>query len=478
MTTTRRHIEDLDVNEWAKLTRSAAVESVETSRRLGLQPRPETVALAAMTPGELAERRERHGPAKKRPSAVLQLVEADQRSREADSRARDAHQGRLDAEAAAAIARADADESARAATAARERVRALETETVEKDRRRAHERLADQQAVQQAAAETARVRTEAAAEIEQIRADAAAEVAAAQERVRAAEGRAEQRARERTAERSTGETAVQQLQVQLDKVRADAAAEVAAAQERVRAAETRAEQRVTERAAERAAGEEAVARLRGESEQVRADATAEVAAARGEVAAVRQATQTEIADVRRAAHAEIESARTYADQVARQAQAEVARVVSATQASRFLTIPIAPVEVRGQTRPIEDVLDALYQIDHVLEIGMTEAMSQPPPDIGFMRNLTWTVQQRVKDLPDELANLRARFIDPSHAETAASYTNAAGGAYQEFLQRIEAALHRLGDRRSSPDAEITEAVSAMLADPWVQALTQPPASAP
>jgi colicin import membrane protein len=475
MTTTRQHIEDLDLNEWARLTRRAAAESVETSTRLGLRPRPETVALAAMTEGELVEHRERNGPAKKRPSPVMQLVEADQRSREAQSRARAAHQAQLDAEAAAAMARTDADESAHAATAARERVRAVQTESAEKDRRRARERAADQQAVQLARAET-----------EQVRADAAGEVAAAHERVRAAEARAEQRATERTAERSTGERTLQELQSQLDKVRADAAAEVAAARERASAAEARAEQRVAERAAERAAGEEAVARLHGEVERVRADAAAEVAAVRGqasgEVAAIRQAAATEVAtaqraaqsevdDVRRAAQADIDAAHTYADDVLRQSQAEAARVMSAAPESRLLTIPIAPVEVRAQIRPIEVVLDALYQIDYALETGMAE--SQPPPDVEFVRSLTWTVQERAKDLSSELANLPARFTDQSDVDAAASYANAAGSAYSAFLQRIEQATQRLKGRNEGRDREIIEAVSAMVADPWIQALRQP-----
>lgn len=482
MASMREHVEDLDAKKWAALTRNAAVESIETSRRLGLQPRPETVTLAAMTEAKLAEHRELNGPGKKRASAVMQLVEADQRSREADSRARDAHQGRLDAEAAAAIARADADESARTATAARERVRAVEADSAEKDQRRARERAADQQASQQAIAETERIRGEAAAATEQARADAAAEITAAQERVRAADARAQQRAAERTAERSAGETALQQLHVQLEQVRADAAAEVAAAQERARAAEARAEQRVTERAAERAAGEEAVALLRKESEQVRADAAAEVAAARGQasgevtaarqaaeadVAAARQAAHLEIEAVRRAAQAEIDDAHRYADDVTRLAQSEVARAMATAPASRLLTIPIAPVEVRGHIRRIEEVLDALYQIDYMLEIGLA---AQPPPDVDFVRSLARTVQERVTGLSDEFANLPARFTDQSLTEAATSYANAAGGAYRAFLQRIEGAVHRLQDRAFGPAAVIIEAVSTMLADPWVQAL--------
>lgn len=456
MTTTRQHIEALDIAEWAALTRRVAVESVESSKRLGLQPRPEAVVLAAMTEGELVEQRERNGPAKKRSSPVMQLVEADQRSREAQSRASEAHQRRLDALAAAEMARAEADESASAAAAAWERVRVVEAESAEMDRRRAQERVDDQRAVQLAQSET-----------ERVRAEAAAEVAVALERASAAEARAEQRMAERTAERTSAEASAQQLQTQLVKVRADAAAEVAAALQRVHEAEARAEQRMAERAAERAAGEEAVARVRGESEQVRADAAAEVAAARGQASG-------EVVAAQQAAQAEIDRANTYAEDVLRQAQAEVARAMStAAAASRFLTIPIAPVEVRPHIRPIEDLLDALYQIGYVLEIRMVEIQAEAPPDVEFVRNLTWSVQERTNGLSYEVANLPARFTDQSQAEAAAAYVDAAGGVYSALLQRIEGAVQRLVGRNRNQDAEIIETVSTMLADPRIQALRQP-----
>lgn len=69
------------------------------------------------------------------------------------------------------------------------------------------------------------------------------------------------------------------------------------------------------------------------------------------------------------------------------------------------------------------------------------------------------MQERVKVLSDDLPNLPARFTDQSHAEAATSYADAAGTAYHAFLQRTEAAVHRLGDRNSSPAAEIIDAVS-------------------
>ena len=440
MTTTRQHIEDLEPTKWAGLTRAAAAESIETSRRLGLEPRPETIALAAQTEAELVEHRSKGGPAEKRLSMVMQLVAADQRSREAQRLAREAHQGRLDAEATATIARADADESARVAQKARERARAVQADSAKKDRERAREHAADQHAVQLARDET-----------EQVRADSAAEMAAAQERARAAEERAEQRTNERTAERLAAETKLQELQAQLDTLRADSAAEVAAARERVRAAEERAEQRMAERAADRAAAEEAAARLRAEVNRVRADAAAEIAAARGQ------------------ARAEVDNARRYAEDTLRQAR-EVA-AATPTPASGLLTIPIAPVQVRPQIGPIEAAVDALYRIDYLLETGL--APEQPPVDINHLRSLTQTVQEHARKLASELENLPRRFANQTDVDAAASYANAAGSAYTVLLQRIEQATERLRSRNVDQAVEIAEAISTMVADPWIRALCQP-----
>ncbi|MFN6548184.1 hypothetical protein [Mycolicibacterium nivoides] len=420
------------------------------SRRLGLQPRPETTALAAKTEAELVEHRSASAPAKTRLSPVMQLVEADQRSREAQRRADEADQGRLDAQAAAAIARADADESAHVAQKARERVRAIQADSAEKDRQRARERAADQQAVQLARVQTEQVRADAAAEIEQVRADATTEVAAAQERAQAAEERATQRTNERTAERREAERKLQELQTQLDSARADSATEVAAARERAQAAEERAEQRLAERAAERAAGEEALARLRREVEKIRADTAAEIAA------------------VRARAQAEVDRARSYADDMLRQARELAA---ATTTPAVGLTIPIAPMQVRAQVSPIETVVDALYRIDFLLEAGM--AHNQPPVDINYLRGLTRTVQEHARGLSTELANLPMRFTDQADANAAASYADAAGAAYTVLLQRIEQATQRMRSRDADQADEIGRAISTMVTDQWVQALRQP-----
>jgi hypothetical protein len=251
-----------------------------------------------------------------------------------------------------------------------------------------------------------------------------------------------------------------------------AEAEVAAARQAAEADVTAARQAAqADMAAARQAAEGTVAEARRAAE---AEVAAARQAAQAEIENVRRAAQAEIdtartyaEDVARHAQSEIESARTYAEEAARQAQSEVARVMATTPVTRTVTIPIAPVQVRGQIKRIEEVLDALYQIDYVLEIGVT---TQPPPDIDFVRTLTATVRDRVKGLSDEFANLPARLTDPTQAEAATTYANAAGAAYHALLQRIEDAVQRLGSRTPGPAAGIIEPVVAMLADPSIQAL--------
>lgn len=439
MTTTRQHIEDLDVETWATLTRRAAKDAVAAAERLGIQPRAESVAMAVMSERELVEHRKGNGPPVPRRSPAMQLVEADHLRHAAQDRARDAHQGRLDAEAAASLARGEAAESAAAATAADERGRAAE-------------------------AEAARAK----AEIARIRAGAAADVAAAEERARAAEARAAERSTERTTERAAGEKAVQQLQAEIARVRAEAAAAVAAAEEKVRAAEERADQRSTERATERAAGEETVQRIQLELEKVRSDAAAEVAAAQGKasgvVAAAREAADAEIAAAREAATLEIAHWRAHSADMERWARGEVSK--------HMLVIPIPPRELRNRIGTVEITIDALYQIDYVLEVGLDEdADARFAPDLEFTRGLALRVQQQAADLTAELANLRSRFLDPQQVEIATGYAVAAGDAYRAILQRIDSALQRIGRRFHSPDAEIIAAVTAMLDDLRAHGLT-------
>jgi F0F1-type ATP synthase membrane subunit b/b' len=218
--------------------------------------------------------------------------------------------------------------------------------------------------------------------------------------------------------------------------------------------------------------------VRGELEKVRSDAAAEVAAARGQasgdVAAARETAEADVTAARAAAEAAVTAAqeaaeadvahwRAHADDMERWARAEVS--------TQLLTIPIPPLDVRARIGSVESTVDALYQIDYVLEVGLAEDVeSQFVPDLEFTRNLIWKVQQQAKDLTSELANLSSRYADPSQAQAAAGYAEAVTDAYRAFVQRIDTAVQRLGSRFHSPDAEIIAAVTAMLADLRAQGL--------
>jgi hypothetical protein len=443
MTTTRQHIEDLDVEAWAALTRRAAADAVAAA---GMDAPEELVRVAAMSERELVEHRNRNGPARTRLSPVMQLVEADHLRRVAQADARNGEQGKLDAESATAMARAEAQESARAANVARDQAREVEAQAAQKEVERAADRAAHEQALQQ-------VRRELA----QVRADTAAEIAAAREQVAGAEQRAEQRTTERADERAAHEQALQQVRGELKQVRADTDAEIAAAREQVIAAQARAEQRTAERADERGAHEQALQQVRGELAQVRADAGAEVAAVRGWAAA-------EVGRVREAADAEVARAHAAAEEAIGRAQAAEGRAAS----PQLLTIPIPPLGIRSQTRHIENALNALQQIDHVLEVGMADrGESDVALDAELMRSLVWIVQEHAVFLSNESRDESQSFMGDSAAEAAAVYAAAASDAFRRFLWRIRIVSERLRSRDRAPDVEIVDVVTAMLADPWV-----------
>jgi colicin import membrane protein len=450
MTTTTRHIEDLSVDAWAAVTRRAAVEAVAAAERRGKMPPAELVAVAAMTERQLIERRARNGPAKQRLSPVMQLVEADHLRRVAESHAREAYQDKLDAEAAAAAARVEADESSRIAAAARAQVRTAQQQTVESDIERRAERAAAAEAHE-------RGLQELRSELEQVRADAEAAVAAARERATAADGRAQQRATERTAASEAAEKAAQQLRTEFEQVRADAEAVVVAARERATAADARAQQRAAERTAASEAAEQAAQELRGELARVRADADAEIAASRGWATG-------EAAAVREAADAEVARAYAAADDAIRQAQAQTARTLSIQP----LSIPVPPLEFRTETGHIENALNALHQIDYVLEVGIANGRDPDiPGDISLMQTLVSAVRDHAMFLSNESRGA-ASGMSPRPRDAAGVYAEAAEEAFRALLQRIGTVVRQLGGRNLGADAEIVDVVTGMLADPWVQ----------
>ena len=468
-TTLQQHIDNLDPRSLGVLTKRVADGAIAAAKHVGAQPPPDLIALAAMTEGELIEHhRKSEGTAGRRPpTARAKLIQAEHQRAIADLAARDAHQDKQDATADAAAARTEAQESAAAAAAARERARAADAAAADAAREHAAQRLQWQEAQEQLQAQLA-----------QVRANADAEIAAAQQKARAAQKRADQRSAERTADRAAAQQALDELEAQLARVRADAAADVGEARQQARAAQERADQRLAERAQDRAAGQHALEQLNDQLARVRADAAAQIDAAREQaahaMATAQQAMEDQIAGVRDEARQQVDGAnharvQAEAATASVRAQAEAARAGAAQQ----LIIPIPPWEVRPETRRIETALTALHQIDYVLEVGMAEeVVAQIPLDAKLARHLVRTVQGQAAALPQELANLPARFSTHSQVQSAAGYAEAAENACRALLLRISIAAQQLRHRDISPDAEIISVVMNMLADPTVQELAR------
>lgn len=486
MTTLRQHIENLDVESWAALTKQAATAAVEAAQRCGQVPPPELVAVAAMSERELVEQRSRAGSAPRQLSPVMQLVDADHRRALAEQRAREADQGKQDAQAAAQMARVEADEAARAADDARERARVAKSEAAHKAAEHAAELRSAQKAFE-----------DLRAELERVKSDTATEVAAAHEQVRAANERAEERAAERREERQAAQVAFEELRAELERVRADAIAEVAAAQEQARAADERAEQRLSERAQERGVAEHALEELRGELEQVRAQSAAELAAAQGradgrvaaaesraraeiddtitrtsgEIEQVRTETAAQLAaaheqieqavETLRSAQAEAAQARADAEQA--RAEAELARLVDPAS-SQLLSVPIPAAEVRAHSGPIEDTLARARDLDYALETALVDHGQDI--DESAVVALAATVQRQAADLSEQLQALVTRYSNGWQAQAAQTYVGAATQAYGGLLARIGAAVHQLAQEAQIDPAVITAVTTMLDSHPW------------
>jgi colicin import membrane protein len=231
-------------------------------------------------------------------------------------------------------------------------------------------------------------------------------------------------------------------------VRADSDAVVIAARERATAADARAQQRAAERTAATEAAEKTAQQLRGELKRVRAEADAEIAAARGWAAG-------EAASVREVAEAEVARAYAIADEAVRKAQA---------RATRTLSMPLPPLEFRSETAPIENALNALHQIDYMLEVGMADdGDGDIPVDIDIMQTLARAVHEHAI----YLCNQAKEGYAGHRNDEVAAYEEDAADAFRGFLQRIETVTRRL-DTHRSPHSEIVNFFTAMLADPWVQ----------
>lgn len=539
MTTLREHIDSLDTHTWAALTKRTAERAVAAAQQLGKEPPAQLAAVAAMSEAQLVEQRQKSTwtPKRTRPTARMKLIEAEHQVALAQRRAHEAEHDKGDALADAAAARVEAQAAAAAAEAARERARAaldelaskelqrrdgrresqaqLESLAVELDQVRADATAARAEAVESAAVASAAREREVAAlnefarkgaqdttelrkakaaleksqgaveklrgELEGVRADAGAKIGAALEQASAAQQRAEQRMAERAADRREAQAELERLRKENEKVRADAETEVAAAREQVRGAEYRANQRMTERAADRVSAREALEQLQTHLDQARANAAAQVDAAREQAALAIAAAQEGMDEAIARVRAETQQQVDEAVQACARAEADVDRIRAQAQAAqapaaRGLTIPIPGWEVRPATRPIENALTALHQINYILEVGMAEEVeAQIPLDVELVVSLARTVQRQAEDLGREFVELPARFSVDSQVAASASYAAAAAEACQALLRRIGSAAQQLRHRDASPDAEVIAAVMSMLADPHVQELVPKPA---
>ncbi len=539
MTTLRDHIDSLDTQTWAALTKRTAERAVAAAQQLGREPPAELTAVAAMSEAQLVEHRQKSTwkAERRRLTGRMKVIEAEHQRAQAQRRANEAEQDKDDALADAAAARVEAQAAAAAAEVASERARAALDELVSKELQRMGERRESQanldrlaveldqvradataaraEAVESAAVATAAREREGAAldeiarkgvqhttelrkakaaleesqaaveklrgELEEVRTDAAAKIAAAVEQASAAQQRARQRMAERAADRSEAQAELERLRSENEKVRADAETEVAAAHEQVRAAEDRANQRMAERAADRVSARETLEQLQTHLDRARTNATAQVDTAREQAALTIAAAQEGMDEVIARVRAETQQQVDEAVQARARAEADADRIRAQAQiaqapAAQGLTIPIPGSEVRPATRLIENALTALHQINYILEVGMAEEVeAQIPLDVELVATLARAVRRQAKDLRQEFVELPARFSVDSQVAASTSYVAAAAEACQALLRRIGSAAQQLRPRDASPDAEVIATVMTMLADPHVQELVPEPA---
>jgi len=479
VTTLRDHIDGLDTQTWAALTKRAAERAVAAAQQLGREPPAELTAVAAMSEAQLVEHRQKSTwkAERRRLTGRMKVIEAEHQRALAQRRANEAEQDKDDALADAAAARIEAQAAAAVAEAAREREGAALNEIARKSVQHTTELRKAKAALEESQAAVEKLR----GELEEVRTDAAAKIAAAVEQASAAQQRARQRMAERAADRSEARAELERLRSENEKVRADAEAEVAAAHEQVRAAEDRANQRMAERAADRVSARETLEQLQTHLDRARTNAAAQVDTAR-EQAALAIATAQEgmdevIARVRAETQQQVDEAvqaraRVEADADRIRAQAQIAQALAA----QGLAIPIPGSEVRPATRLIENALTALHQINYILEVGMTEEVeAQIPLDVELVATLARAVRKQAKDLKQEFVELPARFSVDSQVAASTSYVAAAAEACQALLRRIGSAAQQLRPRDASPDAEVIATVTTMLADPHVQELVPEPA---
>jgi colicin import membrane protein len=370
VTTLREHIDRLDLQTWAALTRRTAQAAVQAAQQAG-RPAPAHLAkVAAMSEAELIDNyRTNAGQGTRRlPTLRQRLNEANyqrQVARQAKARAvqdkedaiSDARAARVEAASAAAaaeearetartardelarkelertvqsrthqqqledlrtqLAKAEADttaahanaaESAKVAEAARER----EAAALDKFAKQAAQLAGEQRQVQTALDEALSTIGSLRTQLERERAESATQLAAVTERANAAEQRAQERLAERTADREEAEREMGRLRAEIERTRSDAEAEIASAKQRALDANNEAHTRMTERAADRTAAAETIGRLQSHLAEARNTASEQVTEAREQaalaIAAAGQNMDARIEKVRAEARREVSDA--------------------------------------------------------------------------------------------------------------------------------------------------------------------------
>lgn len=133
-----------------------------------------------------------------------------------------------------------------------------------------------------------------------------------------------------------------------------------------------------------------------------------------------------------------------------------------------LSIPVPPFEFRSETGHIENALNALHQIDYVLEVDMASGRDPDMPiDIGLMQTLVSAVRDHAMYLSNQSPSATSGTSSPPR-NAPAVYAEVAVDAFRGLLQRIETVVRKLGGRNLGPNAEIVDIITGMLADPWVE----------
>ena len=115
-----------------------------------------------------------------------------------------------------------------------------------------------------------------------------------------------------------------------------------------------------------------------------------------------------------------------------------------------LSIPVPPFEFRSETGHIENALNALHQIDYVLEVDMANGRDPDMPiDIGLMQTLVSAVRDHAMYLSNQSPSAPSGTSSPPR-NAPAVYAEVAADAFRGLLQRIDTVVRKLGGRNLGP----------------------------